>query len=90
MPASFSCRTKEKTRELAHSRRQRENDTFLDIAETLPIQENAKDLDKASILRVTIHYLKLHNMLSEGSPEAADGVPDGSGEEADGEFPVAT
>lgn len=58
-------RVKDKTRVMAHSRRQRENDTFTDIAEALPIQENAKDLDKASILRVAIHYLKLRDIVGE-------------------------
>ncbi len=66
---------------LAHSRRQRENDTFLDIAESLPIQENAKDLDKASILRVAIHYLKLRDMMNDGNPEAASDAADGTMEE---------
>ena len=63
-------RVKEKTRDLAHSRRKKENDTFTDIAQSLPIQENAKDLDKASILRVAIHYLKLRDMIREGDDEA--------------------
>lgn len=63
------CRVKEKTRDLAHSRRKKENDTFTDIAQSLPIQENAKDLDKASILRVAIHYLKLRDMIRDGSEE---------------------
>ena len=57
-----------KTRSLAHTRRQKENDTFLDIARSLPIQENAKDLDKASVLRVAIHYLKLREVV--GGTEA--------------------
>ena len=65
-------RTKEKTRVLAHSRRQRENDTFTDIAQSLPIQENAKDLDKASILRVAIHYLKLRDVVNGGETPNAD------------------
>ena len=51
---------------LAHSRRQRENDTFTGIAEALPIQENTKDLDKASVLRVAIHFLKLRDVVAEG------------------------
>ena len=51
---------------MAHSRRKKENDTFTDIAQSLPIQENAKDLDKASILRVAIHYLKLRDMIRDG------------------------
>jgi hypothetical protein len=54
---------------LAHSRRKKENDTFTDIAQSLPIQENAKDLDKASILRVAIHYLKLRDMIRDGGDE---------------------
>ncbi len=84
LPFTLPHRTREKTRELAHSRRQRENDTFLDIAETLPIQENTKDLDKASILRVAIHYLKLRDVLSEGSPSAPDGEEEATLDE-DGE-----
>ena len=54
---------------LAYSRRQKENDTFTDIADALPIQENAKDLDKASILRLAINYLKLRDMVSDGHDE---------------------
>ena len=54
---------------LAHSRRQRENDTFTGIAEALPIQENTKDLDKASVLRVAIHFLKLRDVIAEGEEE---------------------
>lgn len=50
---------------MAHSRRRRENDTFSEMAEVLPIQENAKDLDKASILRVAINYLKLRGLVDE-------------------------
>lgn len=57
---------------MAHSRRRRENDTFTDMAEVLPIQENAKDLDKASILRVAINYLKLRELI--GEKEGDDGA----------------
>lgn len=62
-------RPKKKTQVLAHSRRQRENDTFTDIAQALPIHENAKDLDKASILRLAINYLKLRDLLRDGSEQ---------------------
>lgn len=41
----------------------------MDIAQSLPIQENAKDLDKASILRVAIHYLKLRGLLDDSNEE---------------------
>lgn len=53
---------------MAVSRRQKENDTFTDIAQALPLSENAKELDKASVLRVAIHYLKLRDMLADCSP----------------------
>ena len=58
---------------MAQSRRRRENDTFTDMAEVLPIQENAKELDKASILRVAINYLKLRDLIGEKEAlEASD------------------
>ena len=54
---------------MAVSRRQKENDTFSDIADTLPIEENAKELDKASILRIAIHYLRLRDVLADCETE---------------------
>jgi hypothetical protein len=50
---------------MAVSRRQKENDTFNDIASTLPIEESAKELDKASVLRIAIHYLRLRDVLAD-------------------------
>ena len=65
---------------MAQSRRRRENDTFTDMAEALPIQENAKDLDKASILRVAINYLKLRDLVGENEPEeSGDSAADKDG-----------
>ena len=83
---SLSQRVKDKTRVMAHSRRRKENDTFTDIAEALPIQENAKDLDKASILRVAIHFLKLREMVGEkeqqgGEEEGEEGEETEHGEQ---------
>lgn len=57
---------------MAVSRRQKENDTFNDIASTLPIEENAKELDKASVLRLAIHYLKLRDVLADCEEPASD------------------
>ncbi len=54
---------------MAVNRRQQENNTFSDIAHTLPIEENAKELDKASILRIAIHYLRLRDILADCEPE---------------------
>ncbi len=54
---------------MAHTRRQKENDTFAEIAQTLPTKEHAKDLDKASVLRVAINFMKLRNFIGEGNEE---------------------
>ena len=58
---------------MAVNRRQKENDTFSDIALTLPIEENAKELDKASILRIAIHYLRLRDVLADCEPDPPEG-----------------
>lgn len=63
---------------MAVSRRQKENDTFNDIAQTLPLSENAKELDKASVLRVAIHYLKLRDVLADCESYNSD-EPSGDG-----------
>ena len=70
---------------MAHSRRQKENDTFTDIAEALPIHENAKELDKASILRVAINYLKLRDIVDEREEEVEDEETKKEGEDEQGE-----
>jgi len=59
--------SKKKTKQLAYSRRQKENDTFAEIARTLPVSaDGVKELDKASILRVAIHYIKLRQFMEQG------------------------
>ena len=72
---------------MAQSRRRRENDTFTDMADVLPIQENAKDLDKASILRVAINYLRLRDLV--GEKEALE-CPDDEAAEVDAGVTVKT
>ena len=64
----FTCSGgKRKTKQLAYSRRQKENDTFAEIARTLPVSaEGVKELDKASILRVAIHFIKLRQFMEQG------------------------
>ncbi len=54
---------------MAHTRRQKENDTFAEIAQTLPTKEHAKDLDKASVLRVAINFMKLRTFIGESGEE---------------------
>ena len=51
---------------MAYSRRQKENDTFAEIARTLPVSaDGVKELDKASILRVAIHFIKLRQFMDQ-------------------------
>ena len=65
--ALFAC-SKRKTKQLAYSRRQKENDTFAEIARTLPVSaDGVKELDKASILRVAIHFIKLRQFMEQGT-----------------------
>lgn len=55
---------KEKSRDAARCRRSRESDIFYDLAASLPLQKEEVDhLDKASIMRLSIAYLKVQNML---------------------------
>ena len=63
----YICCSKKKTKQLAYSRRQKENDTFAEIAQALPVSaDGVKELDKASILRVAIHYIKLRQFMGQG------------------------
>ena len=76
VPPCRTVKAEPKVKNMAHTRRQRENDTFAEIAQTLPTKEHTKDLDKASVLRVAINYMRLRNFLREGEqepPELAEG-----------------
>ena len=47
-----------------NNRRQKENQTYIDMAEGIPLPEkDTKDLDRASVLRVTIGYVRLRESL---------------------------
>ncbi|XP_063991616.1 hypoxia-inducible factor 1-alpha-like isoform X2 [Diachasmimorpha longicaudata] len=65
---------KEKSRDAARCRRSRETDIFAELAAELPIsQEQAQHLDKASVMRLAIAYLKARSVidgLSEPLPKA--------------------
>lgn len=63
-----SCRNnekrKEKSRDAARCRRSRETEIFTELANSLPIkQEEIDHLDKASVMRLSIAYLNIRNML---------------------------
>ena len=56
---------KEKSRDAARSRRGKENKEFVELAEMLPLQRAiTNQLDKASLIRLTISYLKLREFAA--------------------------
>ncbi|XP_055678318.1 protein similar isoform X2 [Lutzomyia longipalpis] len=63
---------KEKSRDAARTRRSRETEIFSELAQSLPLRrEEVDQLDKASIMRLSIAFLKVRNML-ELFPKAAE------------------
>ena len=68
---------KEKSRDAARSRRGKENYEFYELAKMLPLPGAiTSQLDKASIIRLTISYLKLRDFSSHGDPPwNRDGPP---------------
>uniref|UniRef100_A0A182VYM2 BHLH domain-containing protein n=1 Tax=Anopheles minimus TaxID=112268 RepID=A0A182VYM2_9DIPT len=55
---------KEKSRDAARCRRSRETEIFQDLASLLPMRpEEVEHLDKASVMRLSIAFLKARNML---------------------------
>lgn len=55
---------KEKSRDAARCRRSRESEIFQSLGDVLPLtKEDVDHLDKASIMRLAIAYLKVQNML---------------------------
>ncbi|XP_065202333.1 protein trachealess isoform X2 [Planococcus citri] len=60
---------KEKSRDAARSRRGKENYEFYELAKMLPLPPAiTSQLDKASIIRLTISYLKLRDFSGHGDP----------------------
>lgn len=60
---------KEKSRDAARSRRGKENFEFYELAKLLPLPAAiTSQLDKASIIRLTISYLKLRDFTGHGDP----------------------
>ncbi|KAG1661012.1 Protein trachealess [Nymphon striatum] len=60
---------KEKSRDAARSRRTKENQEFYELAKMLPLPGAiTSQLDKASIIRLTMSYLKLMDFSGRGEP----------------------
>ncbi|KAM9842299.1 hypoxia inducible factor 1 subunit alpha a [Aulostomus maculatus] len=63
-----SERRKEKSRDAARCRRGKESEVFYELAQQLPLPHSvSSSLDKASIMRLTISYLRMRKLL--GSDE---------------------
>ena len=55
---------KEKSRDAARCRRSRETEIFTDLASVLPMKsEEVDNLDKASVMRLSISFLKVRGMI---------------------------
>lgn len=60
---------KEKSRDAARSRRGKENYEFYELAKMLPLPPAiTSQLDKASIIRLTISFLRLKDFSAHGDP----------------------
>ncbi|XP_052900731.1 protein single-minded-like [Anopheles moucheti] len=65
------CAMKEKSKNAARSRREKENAEFLELAKLLPLPSAiTSQLDKASIIRLTTSYLKMRAVFPEGLGDA--------------------
>lgn len=59
---------KEKSKNAARSRREKENAEFFELAKLLPLPHAITDqLDKASVIRLTTSYLKMRAIIPEGN-----------------------
>lgn len=64
---SSSERRKEKSRDAARCRRSKETEVFYELAHELPLPHSiSSHLDKASIMRLAISFLRTHKLLSSG------------------------
>lgn len=62
-----SERRKEKSRDAARCRRGKESEVFYQLAQELPLPHSvSSSLDKASIMRLTISYLRMRKLLKNG------------------------
>lgn len=80
---------KEKSKNAAKTRREKENGEFYELAKLLPLPSAiTSQLDKASIIRLTTSYLKMRAVFPEG--KAAPGARGGTGDSGDGAVGLGT
>ncbi|XP_065563515.1 uncharacterized protein LOC136029228 isoform X2 [Artemia franciscana] len=69
-----SEKRKEKSRDAARCRRSKESEIFTDLANTLPVPSNViNHMDKASVMRLAIAYLKIRHILGTDASETEFG-----------------
>jgi hypothetical protein len=62
----FESGRKTKSKEAARNRRNKENDEFKNLSSILPLQsEIAQQLDKASIIRLAISFIKIRQFFDD-------------------------
>lgn len=62
---------KEKSKNAARSRREKENAEFLELARLLPLPAAiTSQLDKASVIRLTTSYLRMRHVFPDGKLES--------------------
>ncbi|XP_068625978.1 single-minded homolog 1 [Battus philenor] len=67
---------KEKSKNAARSRREKENSEFLELAKLLPLPSAiTSQLDKASVIRLTTSYLKMRQVFPDGLGDAWGSAP---------------
>ncbi|XP_033104741.1 neuronal PAS domain-containing protein 3-like isoform X2 [Anneissia japonica] len=67
--ARVVAQRKEKSRDAARTRRGKENYEFYELAKLLPLPAAiTSQLDKASIIRLTISYLRMRELCQQGDP----------------------
>ncbi|XP_025833288.1 single-minded homolog 2 [Agrilus planipennis] len=70
------CTMKEKSKNAARSRREKENAEFLELAKLLPLPAAiTSQLDKASVIRLTTSYLKMRQVFPDGLGDAWGASP---------------
>ncbi|XP_030012792.1 endothelial PAS domain-containing protein 1-like isoform X1 [Sphaeramia orbicularis] len=75
---SSSERRKEKSRDAARCRRSKETEVFYELAHQLPLPHSVSaHLDKASIMRLAISFLRTRKLLSTGCSNSSSSNEDG-------------
>uniref|UniRef100_A0A8C7L1L0 Endothelial PAS domain protein 1 n=1 Tax=Oncorhynchus kisutch TaxID=8019 RepID=A0A8C7L1L0_ONCKI len=72
-----SERRKERSRDAARCRRSKETEVFYELANQLPLPDSVSShLDKASIMRLAISFLRTRKVIGSGCPNSAEAKED--------------